>query len=219
MAMINIPAQKTGDRPGSEGDAEFKAALIEVIPHLRAFGRSLSRSAEAADDLVQETLLKAWLARDRFVPNSNLRAWTFTILRNVFLSERRRDRFSGDWNDEIAGRVLYSSAAQDHNLHLQDLQRALTALSDGQREALILICVGGFSYDEAAEICGCAIGTIKSRVARARLCLEEIFAFGAVPLRDDAIRPDGDVFGKLMCEVAERVRNPHVATALTGRYY
>lgn len=210
--MINPPAaSKTGDRLNPGGEAAFKAALIEVIPHLRAFGRSLSRSADAADDLVQETLLKAWLARDRFVPNSNLRAWTFTILRNVFLSERRRDRFNADWNDEIAESVLFSSAGQDQNLHLQDLQRALTALPDRQRDALILICAGGFSYDEAAEICGCAIGTIKSRVARARRFLEEMFEFEAVPRRDHSVRPDCDVFGKLMRDVGKIVENQNPA--------
>src|SRR5690348_14442776 len=87
-------------------DGEFKEQLALVIPHLRAFGRSLSGSRDLADDLVQETLLKAWAARKRFQAGTNMRAWTFIILRNLFLSQMRRARFKGEWDDITASKIL-----------------------------------------------------------------------------------------------------------------
>src|SRR5215211_6540798 len=147
-------------------DDEFKDQLGQVIPHLRAFGRSLSGSRDLADDLVQETLLKAWAARKRFQAGTNMRAWTFIILRNLFLSQMRRARFKGEWDELTASKILAAPASQDRHIELSDMQRALMHLPQPQREALILVGAGGFAYEEAAEICGCAVGTIKSRVAR-----------------------------------------------------
>src|SRR5579875_4156413 len=145
-------------------DNEFKDQLAQVIPHLRAFGRSLSGSRDLADDLVQETLLKAWAARKRFQAGTNMRAWTFIILRNLYLSQMRRARFKGEWDDLVADRILAAPASQDRHVELGDMQRALMHLPQPQREALILVGAGGFAYEEAADICGCAVGTIKSRV-------------------------------------------------------
>ena len=142
-----------------------------MIPHLRAFGRSLSGSRDLADDLVQETLLKAWAARKRFQAGTNMRAWTFIILRNLFLSQMRRARFKGEWDELTASKLLAAPASQDKHIELGDMQRALLHLPQPQREALILVGAGGFAYEEAAEICGCAVGTIKSRVARGRVAL------------------------------------------------
>jgi RNA polymerase sigma-70 factor (ECF subfamily) len=164
-------------------DAEFKNQLTEVIPHLRAFGRSLSGSRDLADDLVQETLLKAWAARTRFQAGTNMRAWTFIILRNLFLSQMRRARFKGEWDEISASKFLAAPANQDRHIELGDLQRALLYLSPPQREALILVGAGGFAYEEAAEICGCAVGTIKSRVARGRVALENLLTNGSLPSR------------------------------------
>src|SRR6185503_19482445 len=155
-------------------DDEFKQQLTIVIPHLRAFGRSLSGSRDLADDLVQETLLKAWAARKRFQAGTNMRAWTFIILRNLFLSQMRRARFKGEWDDITASKILAAPASQDRHIELGDMQRALMHLPQPQREALILVGAGGFAYEEAAEICGCAVGTIKSRVARGRVALEQL---------------------------------------------
>src|SRR5690348_8753606 len=93
-------------------DPEFKEQLAAVIPHLRAFGRSLSGSRDLADDLVQETLLKAWAARKRFQAGTNMRAWTFIILRNLFLSQMRRARFKGEWDDVTASKILAAPASQ-----------------------------------------------------------------------------------------------------------
>jgi RNA polymerase sigma-70 factor (ECF subfamily) len=166
-------------------DPEFKDQLAQVIPHLRAFGRSLSGSRDLADDLVQETLLKAWAARKRFQAGTNMRAWTFIILRNLFLSQMRRARFKGEWDELTASKLLAAPASQDRHVELGDMQRALMHLPQPQREALILVGAGGFAYEEAAEICGCAVGTIKSRVARGRVALEALLADGKLPSRRD----------------------------------
>lgn len=158
----------------SLSDEDFKKELATVIPHLRAFGRSLSGNADLADDLVQETLMKAWAARLRFQAGTNMRAWTFIILRNLYLSQMRRARFKGEWDDLTADKILAAPASQDRHVELADMQRALLMLPQPQREALILVGAGGFAYEEAAEICGVAVGTIKSRVARGRVALEQI---------------------------------------------
>ena len=164
-------------------DPEFKEQLAAVIPHLRAFGRSLSGSRDLADDLVQETLLKAWAARLRFQAGTNMRAWTFIILRNLFLSQMRRARFKGEWDEITAAKILSAPASQDRHIELSDMQRALMHLPQPQREALILVGAGGFAYEEAAAICDCAVGTIKSRVARGRVALEQLLSGGDLPSR------------------------------------
>jgi len=169
----------------SLSDDEFRTELARVIPHLRAFGRSLSGNRDLADDLVQETLLKAWAARKRFQAGTNMRAWTFIILRNLFLSQMRRARFKGEWDDITASKILAAPAAQEKHVDLGDLRRALLHLPQPQREALILVGAGGFAYEEAAEICGCAVGTIKSRVARGRVALEQLMSGGKLTSRRD----------------------------------
>lgn len=183
-------------------DEAFKRELAGVIPHLRAFGRSLSGSRDLADDLVQETLMKAWAARQRFQAGTNMRAWTFIILRNHFLSQKRRARFTGDWDDLAADRLLAAPAGQDKQLELADMQRGLMQLPESQREALILVGAGGFAYEEAAEICGVAVGTIKSRVARARIALEQILEHGVLPPRSKSSQQDkGGALAEIMADV------------------
>jgi len=168
-------------------DADFKTELATVIPHLRAFGRSLSGNADLADDLVQETLMKAWAARQRFQAGTNMRAWTFIILRNLYLSQMRRARFKGEWDDLTADKILAAPASQDRHVELADMQRALLLLPQPQREALILVGAGGFAYEEAAEICGVAVGTIKSRVARGRVALEAIMEDNSLSPRSEHV--------------------------------
>ncbi|GGC17338.1 DNA-directed RNA polymerase sigma-70 factor [Novosphingobium marinum] len=146
----------------------FKHELLETLPHLRAFARGLSGRPDVADDLVQETAIKAWTARDRFTPGTSMRAWTFAILRNHYLSELRRNRRQVDYDQEAAERLLVKDADQEERLHLDDMQVALQELSPERREAVLLVGAGGFTYEEAAQISDCAIGTMKSRVARAR---------------------------------------------------
>lgn len=182
-------------------DDDFKRELAAVIPHLRAFGRSLSGSRDLADDLVQETLLKAWAARNRFQAGTNMRAWTFIILRNHYLSQMRRSRFRGEWDDVTADRLLAAPASQDKHVELSDMQRALLELPQPQREALILVGAGGFAYEEAAEICGVAVGTIKSRVARGRAALEQILESGSLPSRRGHQVPENGVLSEIMDDV------------------
>ena len=197
MAGVKPAEQERVSRDASDwaplSDPEFKDQLAQVIPHLRAFGRSLSGSRDVADDLVQETLLKAWAARKRFQAGTNMRAWTFIILRNLFLSQMRRARFKGEWDEITASKLLAAPASQDRHIELSDMQRALLHLPQPQREALILVGAGGFAYEEAAEICGCAVGTIKSRVARGRVALEALMTEGKLPSRREHStgRPNG----------------------------
>ena len=148
--------------------------VVELIPTLRAFAWSLSHNGADADDLVQDTLIKAWANRERFESGTNLRAWLFTILRNTFYSSMtRRRREVRDEDGEYAS-TLKSEATQDWSVAMRALQAGLQKLPDEHREALILVGAAGLSYEEAAEICGCALGTIKSRVNRARARLLKI---------------------------------------------
>lgn len=169
-----------GERRESDS---FKRELTGVIPHLRAFARGLCGRSDLADDLVQETMLKAWAARDRFEPGTSMRAWTFVILRNAYLTDMRRSRFRGEYDEGVAERILTAPADQEEPVHLADLHRALQTLPAERREALLLVGAGGFSYEEAAEICGCAVGTIKSRVGRARAALTAMIEQGNIPRR------------------------------------
>src|ERR1700712_4459085 len=188
-------------------DNEFKDQLTIVIPHLRAFGRSLSGSRDLADDLVQETLMKAWAATQRFQSGTNMRAWTFIILRNLFLSQMRRARFKGEWDEITASKLLAAPASQDRHVELGDMQRALLHLPQPQREALILVGAGGFAYEEAAEICGVAVGTIKSRVARGRVALETIMNDNSLPSRrTHSNEPGMTALDTIMGEVADLSR-------------
>jgi len=160
------------DKPLKQFD--FRAELTGVLPHLRAFARGLCGRPDYADDLVQETMLKAWAARDSFQPGTSIRSWTFVILRNVYLSEARRNRFRGDYDPDVAEKLLSQPPAQEDGLHMGDLRFAMMKLSPERREALLLVGAGGFSYEEAADIARCAVGTMKSRVARARRSLEDM---------------------------------------------
>jgi RNA polymerase sigma-70 factor, ECF subfamily len=147
---------------------DWRDEVVGLIPALRAFAWSLSHNRSDADDLVQETLIKAWSNREKFEPGSNLRAWLFTILRNTYYTNiLRRRREVRDQDGEYAG-ALRAPATQDWSVAMHALQDALAELPPEHREAIILVGAAGLSYEEAAEICGCALGTIKSRVNRAR---------------------------------------------------
>jgi len=159
--------------------ASLKQALVELTPKLRAFALSLSGNADRANDLVQETLLKAWHNIDHFEEGTNLRAWLFTILRNTYFSECRKRRREVEDRDGAFAAELTVGAPQPGHMDLQDLRNALDRLPADHREALILIGGAGFSYEEAAEICGVAVGTIKSRVNRARNKLAAIMGLTA----------------------------------------
>jgi RNA polymerase sigma-70 factor (ECF subfamily) len=162
-------------------DRDFHAKLTAAIPHLRAFARSLSGCRDMADDLSQETLLKAWAARDHFVAGTSFHAWTFTILRNVYFGQIRRQRFVGAYDEAEAERLLNTPATQEAGLQATDVLRALATLPAAQRDVLILSAVGQVSYEEMAQICDVAIGTIKSRIARARAALSAVIDGGVMP--------------------------------------
>lgn len=168
-------------------DDAFRANLIGSIPPLRAFAISLTGNVDRADDLVQETLLKAWANRESFEPGTKLKAWLFTILRNEFYTAfRKRRREVEDADGAIAANVGVRPE-QDGHMDLTDMQHALRQLPMDQREALLLVSASDMSYEEAAVICGVAVGTIKSRVNRARarlaelLHLKEASDFGPAP--------------------------------------
>ncbi|PLR21913.1 RNA polymerase subunit sigma-70 [Caulobacter zeae] len=159
-------------------DEAFRAALIPVIPHMRAFARSLCGDAAAADDLVQDALAKAWQARASFQLGTNIKAWAFMILRNQFYSEKRRSWRQQPLDQEQAERTLKAYDDPHAVLELDDVRRAMALLPTEQREALIMVGAGGLPYEEVAEIVGVAVGTIKSRVSRARAALAAILADG-----------------------------------------
>src|ERR1700742_1318361 len=181
-------------------DLEFRRDLLDLIPFLRAFSRSLCGDRELADDLAQEALAKAWQSRATFRTGSNLKAWLFTILRNQFYSDRRRAWRQAPWDEGAAERVPAPKGEQTWAVQLSDTARALRQLPNEQREALILVGAGGFSYEDAAAICNCAVGTVKSRVARARKALVEILE-GDDTLSDIERPAGGDAAREIMAQL------------------
>jgi RNA polymerase sigma-70 factor (ECF subfamily) len=164
----------------TDHDAAFQSAIVAIIPQLRAFARSLCRDATEAEDLAQEAVARAWLNRGRFEMGTNIKAWAFMILRNQFYSDKRRSWRNVPLDPDVAAQTLVAVDSPSGNLELDELRRAMSMIPDEQREALILIGAGGLSYEEASEICGVAIGTMKSRVSRARDRLALIYATGAI---------------------------------------
>ena len=148
--------------------------LVDHLPAMRAFAISLTRNPSVADDMVQDTLVKAWTNIDKFDPGTNMRAWLFTILRNTYYSSRRKTKREVADIDGIHTEALAEKPAHDGRLQMKDFSVAFAQLNDEQREALLLVGASGFSYEEAANMCGVAVGTIKSRIGRARQRLTEL---------------------------------------------
>ena len=211
-----VPSSLRGSKrtsPGGEAVAEdvrtalsdndFKRALADVAPHLRAFARGLCGCRDRADDLAQEAMMRAWAARDRYAAGTNFKAWTFTILRNHFYSEARRARFHGEYDEVAAERILRAPASQESAVELADVLRALTAIPDNYREALILVAAGNLSYEEIADICDIALGTVKSRICRARSMLSNVIESGQLPdARHDFVLA-GDAIDAFFAELAK----------------
>lgn len=158
----------------------MEVQLARMVPNLRAFARSLCANVDRADDLVQETLVKAWKNRASFAEDSNLKAWLFTILRNTYLSELRKRKWEVEDADGAIAASVGVNGAQDGHMDALDFSEAFRLLPQDQREALVLVGAEGFSYEEAALMCGCAVGTIKSRVNRARVKLAELLGLEKV---------------------------------------
>jgi RNA polymerase sigma-70 factor (ECF subfamily) len=162
----------------AERDNTFKRELVGLIPQLRAFARTLAGDPTAADDLAQDAMMKAWDARASFELGTNMKAWTFMILRNQFYSEKRRSWRQAQLDQDAAERTLVAVDDPSAPISLDELRMGLGMLPPEQREALVLVGAGGFAYEEAAEICRCAVGTVKSRVSRARRALQLILERG-----------------------------------------
>ena len=196
-------AEHSKARPTSTqaDDEAFKRELVKLIPHLLAFARTLAGDPASADDLAQDAMMKAWDARSSFQMGTNMKAWTFMILRNQFYSEKRRSWRQSQLDQEAAERTLVAVDDPEAPVALDELRLSLAQLPAEQREALILVGAGGFAYEEAAEICGCAVGTVKSRVSRARKALHSI-------LEDGSYERDGSAAGDAMSAIladAERL--------------
>jgi RNA polymerase sigma-70 factor (ECF subfamily) len=172
----------------------FNNELIGTIPHLRAFARSLTGDSDTADDLVQDAIVRALAARQQYTPGTNFKAWIFTILR----------KFRAEPIDEISPEVWSVLPRQDAKLEIDDFQRALAKLSPEQREVLILVGASGFSYEDAAEICECAVGTIKSRLSRARRDLFKLLTGDALARR--ATKPSREPVDRLTAVAGVPVR-------------
>lgn len=164
----------------------FREGLIAELPNLRAFAVSLCRSPVQADDLVQDTVLKAWANSEKFQPGTSLRAWLFTILRNTYYSLYRKSGREVQDHDGTYSQRLAVSGEQEGAVAMAEFREALAKLSEEHREALILVGASGLSYEEASEICGVAIGTVKSRVNRARARLAELLGISSI----DDLGPD-----------------------------
>jgi RNA polymerase sigma-70 factor (ECF subfamily) len=160
------------------GVPDFQHSLLAAIPRLRAFAIGLCGKTDGADDLVQETLVRAWANKTAFQPGTNLVAWLYTILRNAFYTEFRKRRHEVADTDGQFAATLASRPSQESHIEFQDFRAALAKLPDDQREALLLVGSSGLSYEEAAQICDCALGTMKSRVYRARTRLAAMLSVG-----------------------------------------
>ncbi|HEX3431493.1 MAG TPA: sigma-70 family RNA polymerase sigma factor [Rhizomicrobium sp.] len=180
----------------------FTADMAKLIPALRSMARLLYRNEESAADLAQETLAKAWAARGSFAPGTNLKAWLFTIMRNQFRSEARRNWRQVPWDEQAAERIPGPRGEQIWSIELKDAARAVKSLSKRQREALILAGVGGLSSEEAAAAIRCRPTAVKSRVSRARQAVR-LMLDGAAPLKRE--RDKGDPMTELVGEL-ERIR-------------
>lgn len=162
---------------------DFKASLVDSIPHLRAFARSLTHNADFADDLVHDAVLRALDAAEQFTPGTNFRAWIFTILRNHFYNEVKRWRGRVVSLTDNQANLRKVDPQQEANLEFDDFRRAFWQLSPNQREVLTLVGAEGLTYDEAAQICNCCVGTVKSRVSRARYELKRLMSDDSLVLR------------------------------------
>lgn len=174
-------------------DKDFRDQLVAIIPSLRAFARGLCGNRDMADDMVQDAMTRAWAARQSYAAGSNFRAWMFMILRNHYYTTLRKNARMVSWDPEVAERVLVAAPAQHDGLNVQDVQAALQKLPVEQREVLLLIGANGVSYEEAAEIMGCAIGTIKSRLARGRVALAALIDGPALDGEADPLKPRAPV--------------------------
>jgi RNA polymerase sigma-70 factor, ECF subfamily len=189
LAQRMAERAQRAERPAQvrTSDAAERAAMLELIPALRAFAISLTGSADSADDLVQETLVRAISHIDTFQAGTNMGAWLFTILRNLVFSQTRKKRRDMAYRLTCAQQSWKTHAEQHGKMELMQMRQALMQISADQREAIVLVGASGFTYEEAAEVIGCAVGTVKSRVSRARDRLVKLMQVNA----SDRFGPQG----------------------------
>lgn len=168
---------------------EVRTGVVTCIPHLRAFARSLTSNRDLADDLVHDAIARALAAARQYTPGTNFKAWIFTILRNLYYNEgrKRHGRFTSI--DDLGANEPMIAASQEATLEFCDFRRAFWHLNADQREVLMLVGASGLSYEEAAAICGCAVGTIKSRASRARQDLKELLSGPPLPVGRAGVEP------------------------------
>lgn len=168
----------------NDASEQFRSELLSQLPALRAFAKLRTNSRHEADDLVQATVIRALAAQHRFELDTNMRAWLFCILRNLYRSELRNRRVQlNDPIDSVPERLLQSPETQVQEIEHRELRLALRTLKPSHRDALVLVVMSGASYEEAAKICGCAVGTVKSRLNRAKASLRLALSNG--PWRGD----------------------------------
>jgi RNA polymerase sigma-70 factor (ECF subfamily) len=157
-------------------ETDFRTELVSHLPHLRAVARALTGHRDRADDLVNDTVLKALSAEAQFQPGTYLKAWLMTILRNHYINGLRRTRIEVETIGDIPESALPTAPNQEHVVEVNEVANALQRMSVEHREILVLVSAAGLSYEEASEVCGCAVGTIKSRLNRARNELKKVLA-------------------------------------------
>lgn len=155
---------------------DFRAQIVGCLPQLRAFARVLTRNKERADDLVHDTLVRALAAEDKFQKGTNIKAWLLTILRNQHISDLRRRKVEVEPVDDLVDAALPTPPGQLASVEFGELRKALMKMSVQHREVLILVAAAGLSYEDTAEVCKCAVGTVKSRLNRARVELRRLLA-------------------------------------------
>lgn len=192
----------------------FREDVAALMPHLRAFARSLTAgNAALADDLVQDTLLKALEAQSQFQPGTNLKAWMFTILRNQHLSLMRRKRTRNEVPDDDIELLGSVPAFQESRLEVAAFRRAFAELGPDHRTVLVLVCIHGLPYDEVAEIMDCEVGTVKSRVNRARSALKRMLLGDALP-----IKPTRNEAARLRERAGQAIGGPAPKTPQIGSH-
>jgi RNA polymerase sigma-70 factor (ECF subfamily) len=215
--QISLGNDATPQRLPTHSD-RFEHDLVALIPHLRAFSRLLCGRQAIAEDLAQETLAKAWRARERFEPGTNMKAWLFTILRNAYYSYKRRAWRESSWDAKTAERIQAPPNEQDWAAELSDTVRALRKLPDAQRDAVLLVGAAGLTYKEASATCGTGIGTLKSRVARGREALLSVLdsrgslRSTSLPRGANALQEIQDQMAASTSRKASRVTHARVAS-------
>jgi len=197
----------------------FKEEVASLVPHLRAFARSLTGGdVQLADDVVQDTIVNALQAQHQFTPGTNLKAWLFTILRNRFRSVIARKHVTAEVPDDDLERHSWAPAEQESRIEVAAFKRAFAVLSAAHREVLVLVAVHGLPYEQVAAICGCEVGTVKSRVNRARAMLKKMLFEDGLPV-DPRRLPGADRAGVLAADpeaAAKAARTVPLRSAAAG---